>query len=185
VYLALQIVLLALWADPDTPETRITLATTAITIAGVTLLLYVSYLEHARSVRPSTLITLYLGLSSVFDLARLRTLFFIPGSQAVAKIFLAAYFVKLAIFSLELTEKRSLLLPPWQDASPEATSSVYNRGLFIWLNRLFFKGYWALLTVDSLLPLDAALLSASRPTTLLEKWRKGLANLLKFARNLC
>lgn len=179
VYITLQIALLALWAQPGTPTTRITLATIACTIAGFIVLLGLSYLEHIRSVRPSTVMTLYLGVSCLLDLARLRTLFFVSNSDIVAKIFLASFFIKVAIFSLELIEKRGTLLPPWQDASFEATSSVYARVLFIWLNRLLFRGFRALLTMDSLMSLDKAILTASRPTALQWKWQKGLYIILQ------
>ncbi|KFG85665.1 ABC transporter [Metarhizium anisopliae] len=172
VYIALQVVLLALWASSAAPSTKTTLATVSLTIAGFILFANLSYLEHTRSLRPSTLVTIYLGISILLDLARVRTLFFIPGSQSVAKVNLASFCVKLIIFALELTEKRRLLLPAWQDASPEAVGSVYNRVLFWWLNSLFMKGFRNLISINSLPALDTELLETANPTELVEKWNR-------------
>lgn len=173
VYIVLQIVLLALLADPNTPTTRLTLPTTVIVIASFIWLLYVSCLEHVRSVRPSTILCLYFGISSLLDLASSRTVFFIPGYHVVARIHLASYFVKLVLLAAEVTEKRKLLFLPWRDTSPEAAASFYNRVLFVWLNQLFLKGYRTLLTVNTLTPLDQDILDASQPTELQERWGKG------------
>ncbi|KAM3436532.1 hypothetical protein MY4824_004307 [Beauveria thailandica] len=45
----------------------------SVTLVTSRFFLYLSYLEHTPSVRPSTLLTLYLGLSTLLDLARVRT----------------------------------------------------------------------------------------------------------------
>lgn len=123
--------------------------------------------------RPSTLLNVYLGISTLLDLARTRSLFFIQDSHTVALISLAAFIVKSLAFILEATEKRHLLLAKWKDASPEATSGVINRSLFLWLNRLFINGFRTLLTVNTITPIDKELLAASEPTALLEKWENG------------
>ncbi|KAK2612754.1 hypothetical protein QQS21_001205 [Conoideocrella luteorostrata] len=172
VYIVLQVVLLALWASSAAPTTKATLATVSLTITGFTFLVYVSHLEHTRSLRPSTPITIYLGVSILLDLARVRTLFFIPGSGTVARVYLASFCVKFVIFVLELTEKRQLLLSAWQNASPEAVGSVYNRVLFLWLNSLFLKGFRNLISINSLPTLDTELLNTAKPTELAQKWNR-------------
>ncbi|KAK5989321.1 ABC multidrug transporter B [Cladobotryum mycophilum] len=170
VYTALLITLLALWAPRGAPKTRLTVACVALTVAFSFLLSVVSYFEHIRSVRPSTVLIVYLGTSLVLDLARVRTLFFIPEVNTIAKVSLASFVVKLFIFMLEITEKRHLLRDEWKKASPEETSSTLNRAMFIWLNGVFIKGFRTLLTVNALAPLDSEILSASKPTALMEEW---------------
>ncbi|KAJ3495648.1 hypothetical protein NLG97_g3239 [Lecanicillium saksenae] len=172
VYIVLQIALLALWAQPNAPKTMSTLAAVSVTLATSIFLLYVSYLEHTRSVRPSTLLTLYLGFSTLLDLARVRTLFYLESADKLAAIFLTGFCVKVVVFALELYEKRQMLRAQWKSESPEATSSTYSRALFIWLNSLMIKGFGTALTVDTLTPLDSDLLDASEPTTLLARWNK-------------
>ncbi|KAG5917423.1 hypothetical protein E4U61_002737 [Claviceps capensis] len=104
------IILLSLRAEPSTPTTRLTIPATLTVIASFIWLLYVSYLEHVRSVRPSTILCLYLGISCLLDLASSRTSFFIPGYDVVAPIQLSSYFVKLVILATEVVEKRKLLI---------------------------------------------------------------------------
>lgn len=162
-----------MWTDSNAQRTRATLATVSITLVGFVLLSFVSFLEHTRSLRPSTLLTVYLGLSALLDVARARTLFFIPLDQEVARVNLACFCVKLLILLLEMIEKRRFLLPHHYTASPEATSGIYNRALFVWLHSLFFKGFRTILTVDILTPLDDDILSASEPSKLVERWNKG------------
>lgn len=169
----LQTILLALQADPNTPATRLTVPATIILVVSYFWLLYVSCLEHVRSVRPSTILCLYFGLSSLLDLASTRTVFFIPGYHVVAPIHLASYFVKLVLLAVEVTEKRKLLMLRWKNTSPEDAASFYSRVFFVWLNRLFLRGYKTLLTVDTLTPLDHDVLAASRPTKLQDRWDKG------------
>ncbi|POR38791.1 Canalicular multispecific organic anion transporter 2 [Tolypocladium paradoxum] len=166
------VVLLALWVSRGVLTTRLTFACIALTIAGYSILSVVSYLEHVRSVRPSSLLSVYLGVSILLDLARVRTLFFVPESRTVAAVLLASFCTKILVFTLEVTEKRHLLLVEWQDESPEATSGVINRALFIWVNAVFIRGFRTLLTVNTLTPLDAEILSASRPATLIERWER-------------
>ena len=161
-----------IWTLPDTPTTKATLPTSALTIAIYLLFIFVSYQEHIRSERPPTVLTLYLGLSLLLDLARARTLLYVPKVHSSALLFLGCYCVKFAIFLLEIVEKRRLLKPKWQSISAENTSSVYSRSLFVWLNPLFVKGFKADLTQKDLLPIESAIVSASEPTSLKEKWNQ-------------
>ncbi|KAM3435751.1 hypothetical protein NHJ13734_005395 [Beauveria thailandica] len=147
----------------------------SVTLVTSLFFLYLSYLKHTRSVRPSTLLTLYLGLSTLLDLARVRTLFYLQSANHLAAVFLAGFCVKVVMFALELYEKRRLLRPKWQHSAPEATSSTYSRALFIWLNSLMVKGFRSSLTVDTLTPIDGDLLKASEPSSLLDRWNGAYA----------
>lgn len=170
-YIALQIVLVALWAK-EGAKTRATLAAVALSLAAFVVLAWLSYWEHQRSLRPSTLLTVFLGLSTLLDLARTRTLFYFAG-HTIASVSLAGYCVKVVLFGLELLEKRPLILEGWREAGPEDTASTYRRALFLWLNRLFVKGYRTVLSVDTLPKIDLDILSASDPDALKAKWAKG------------
>lgn len=171
----IQAVVFAVTITFEVPKTRLTLLCHALTIIVYGLLLSVSYLEHLRSVRPSTLLSVYIGTSILLDAARVRTLFFIPENEIIAGLFLAGFTVKILIFIFEVSEKRRLLRSKWQDASPEETSGAINRALFIWLNHIFLQGFRTLLTVDALTPLDSDLLEASKPSKLVKRWEEGMA----------
>lgn len=172
-YIGLQVVLLSFWAQPHVARTRATLATTGLSLATFVPFMWLSYWEHKRSLRPSTLLTLYLGLSTLLDLARVRTLFFFAAGHNIASVFLASYCVKIFILGLELIEKRKLLLNGWKASGPEDTASAYRRVLFLWLNRLFAKSYRSLLSLDTLPKIDHDILSASDPDLLRSRWAGG------------
>ncbi|KAK2738485.1 hypothetical protein FQN57_007000 [Myotisia sp. PD_48] len=176
-YIILHITVLAVWVVRGVQTTRLTVATLALTIACYSMLLVISYLEHVRSPRPSTLLCVYLGISVLLDIARVRTLFVVSYSTVVAGVFLAAFIIKILILVSEIVEKRNLLGPDWKDASPEDTGGVFNRALFIWLNDVFQRGFRTLLTVNTLPPLDSDILSASKPSTLIQRWEKGISNI--------
>ncbi|GAD93146.1 ABC transporter [Paecilomyces variotii No. 5] len=169
-YIGLQVVLLTLWAQPHVAKTRATLATTALSLAASAPFMWLSYWEHMRSLRPSTLLTLYLGLSTLLDLARLRTLFFFDAGHKITSVFLAGYCVKVFILGLELIEKRKLLLDDWKASAPEATASVYRRALFLWLNRLFARSYRSILSLETLPKIDDDILAASNIDILRSRW---------------
>ena len=172
-YVGLQTSLLVLYVAAGAPKTRLSITCASLAIVAYSILLLVSYLEHTRSVRPSTLLCTFLGGSILLDLARARTLFLIPGGRTIANVFLASYVIKVVMLCLEAAEKRNLVRPRWKEASVEAAGGVFNRTLFIWLNGVFIRGFRTLLTVDTLGSLDNQILSASEPHTLIERWKIG------------
>ncbi|KAI9147656.1 Canalicular multispecific organic anion transporter 2 [Paramyrothecium foliicola] len=171
-YWILQISILAAWVSTKAPRTRLTTATLALTIVGYSLLSVVSYLEHVRSFRPSTSLCVYLGLSILLDLPRIRTLFALLPEHAVPRLLLASLCIKVLLFLCELTEKRRLLLQQWRGLPSETTSGVMNRSLFIWLNENLIAGFRTLLTVNLLTPIDEEILAASEPTALKKRWQR-------------
>jgi ATP-binding cassette subfamily C (CFTR/MRP) protein 1 len=134
--------------------------------------LYISHLEYNRSLRPSTILSLYLGLSLVFDVIRGRTLWLSSSSQNIAPLYSAGVGLKVVILVLEGTCKRPFLKEQYQDAAPEAVSGIYSRSLFLWVNSFLWKGYRGVLSVDTLNVLDDDLLSASDPKALIGSWNK-------------
>lgn len=139
----------------------------------------VSFFEHTRSIRPSTLLIVYISLSLLLDIAQVRTLFLIPQLGAIPQVSLSCFVVKFVILILEAFEKQTMILPEWKTSAPEATGSVINRSLFIWLNKLLVKGFRTVLIVDSLPQLDNEILSATTPNALMTKWRRSRSNLTK------
>jgi hypothetical protein len=169
----IQVTVLALWIDHGLPNTRLAVARTAVTTGCYVVLWFVSYIEHVRCVRPSTVLSIYLTVSILLDLACVRTVLLLPYDQAVPNLLRVSFVAKILLLAGEVKEKRSLFRDQWKNESPEATSGVFNRALFIWVNGIFVKGYRAVLTIDMLAPLDTELLSASNPSSLIDRWKKG------------
>ena len=136
---------------------QLTIAANTLSILDAIALCVLSFVEHRQSIRPSSLITLYLLFSIAFDAVQCRTLWLLPQGQklrTIATIFSASIGFKMGILVLEVIEKRAFLVPPWNRAPPESLGGTINHSLFWWLNALFLRGYKGFLNLKSLWPTD-------------------------------
>lgn len=161
VFGAVQLSLLAQWASLDgfTTNKPVSIAASALGVFDALALGALSFMEHSRTVRPSTIILVYLLFSIAFDAVQCRTLWLLDTVENVAPVHTAMLTTKLAIFSLEVHEKRGILLDAWKLLGPESTSGVISRGFFWWLNALLMRGFSASLSLDSLWEMDDQLQS--------------------------
>ena len=81
--------------------------------------------------------------------------------------------LKCCILVLEAISKRKILLAPYQDLPPEATSGIYNRSVFWWLTPLFRLGFKKNLDLKDLDDLDESLRSARLYRIFKDHWAKG------------
>jgi len=114
------------------------------------------------------LINVYLLLTLLFDVVRSRTLWKKGASTTIAALFTSSTCVKIIILITEAVEKRNILLVPFQHSSPEATSGIYSRSMFWWLNTLMRTGFRRILNDNDLYPIDDAM----KAVALLENTRK-------------
>ena len=160
VFGGLQLGLLVLWASSSVVRTGASVPTAIVTVVAGIVLPLVSFVEHDRTVRPSSLLNVYLFLTVLFDIARVRTLWLQQYNHAAAIVTTAAVAVKSILLLLESVEKRNILLPkPAAVSPPEATAGIFNRLFFLWLNKLFRTGFSEYLKVDDLFILDKHLSS--------------------------
>ena len=134
----MQTVILILHALTPVLRTRATLAAATLSVLDGLALCFLSHSEHNHSVRPSTIINAYLLLTLPFDAARARTLWLGRATRPVAAAFTSALGIKLIILITEAMEKRSILLDRYRHTSPEATSGIYSRSFFWWLNQYVY-----------------------------------------------
>lgn len=118
-----------------------------------------TYLEHKRSVRPSSILCVYLLFSALLDSVHCRTLWLLDDVQPLATIFSALLAVKIALLLLESQNKKSILIEKGTSLGPEATSGIISRSVLWWLNDLFLTGYKTSLSTSKLDPLDVQLRS--------------------------
>ena len=120
-----------------------------------------SYTEHGRNLRPSTILGIYLFFSLLFDIVRVRTLWLIGDDTTLARLFTTSVVLKAGILILEAKEKRDYLRGDDKLKGPEELSSVFSQGVFYWLNQLISDGNRKVLSIEDLYPLDEALTSTS------------------------
>ncbi|RVX70090.1 hypothetical protein B0A52_06262 [Exophiala mesophila] len=152
--------------------TKVSIPATALDFTAACALFLLSCFEHSRSVTPSTIIGLYLLVSVPFDAVRLRTYFLLDvfGSRGLANLLSLSLAIKLIVLIAEAIEKRSILLEPYRDLPPEATSGIYNKTVFWWLNPLLSLGFRTTLRTDDLFTLDKTLSSADTHKRFQREW---------------
>ncbi|KAJ5085777.1 P-loop containing nucleoside triphosphate hydrolase protein [Penicillium argentinense] len=172
LHVAIQSIMLVLWCQSSTPRTRATVPTAIATVVTYCFFLYLSHLEHIRSLRPSSILCLFFVLTIPFDLARLRTFYFMPDNQPITVLFAIGLVNKAVILVLESTEKRHLLKKAFEGSAVESTSGIISRFSFWGMNDLLAKGSKSTLTVESLPLLADDIREASDPQSLEERWDK-------------
>lgn len=151
-----------------------TFAAATLTFIDSLVLGPLSYAEHVHSVKPATLLNVYLPISALFDAVQIRTLWFIPFNTILAKLLTCALAFKVALTILEALPKRHVLLASTQHLSKEGTSGIYSRITFNWLNPLLRKGFRSILSSDNLLKLEERLYSETLESNLQEAWNASM-----------
>jgi ATP-binding cassette, subfamily C (CFTR/MRP), member 1 len=173
LYACLQIVLFAFWCEHMIRHsllTRASIATAVLSVVDAFAICLLSHFEHSRSLRPSTLMSVYLLLTLLFDLARSRTLWLAAQDTPLSAIFTSSIAIKLVILMLETANKRHYMSSKDQQRSPEELVGVFSQSLFIWLNRLLKTGYQKLLAPDDLYPLDTVMSSQALGKYFQSRW---------------
>ncbi|KAE8374500.1 P-loop containing nucleoside triphosphate hydrolase protein [Aspergillus bertholletiae] len=170
------LVLIALWALPTANRTRTSIAANAVLTVGTLFLGVLSYAEHNYAVRPSLLLSIYLFITLLFDIAKARTLWLrelADINRVITILTSVAVGVKALLLLLETVEKRRILHNAYKNYPPEATGGIFNRFFFWWLNPLFKTGFFKILAVEDLFALDKQLASKTLHDSLETMWNNG------------
>ena len=168
-----------LWANPAATRTRASIAAAAVSTISTCASCLLSSFEHSRTLRPSSLLGLFLLLTLLFDIVHTRTLWNRADNginHTIAYVSLAAVVAKASVLTLESLRKARWLSPPFRSAPPEATSGLWDRSFFWWLNPLFRAGYGRVLYVDDLFRLDKHLASSYWYPRFCAAWERGKLN---------
>lgn len=166
IYAAIQLSHLALVASINGLAIRnLSVASGAMAFVAAVFMIPLSFLEHARSPRPSAILCSFLLLTTLLDVVQARTAWLTTTyslQDANAQLFTACVVLK-ALPLLYLESNRKTRWVRWDDKasdhSPEETTGVFGIGFFYWLNQLFFSGYKSVLSMNELYPLDQRMLS--------------------------
>ena len=154
----LQFALLCLQNVTETSEfDGFAIASTSLNLVVALSLLALSFYEHSRVPRPSTLLILYLLLQILLDAVHVRTSWLMASSVTTrmnARLFTASVIVKFVVLVAETQKKSRWLRWEVDDHSPEEMSGVLSLSVYFWLHHLFRQGYSHVLGVQDLYPLD-------------------------------
>lgn len=160
-YVGLQLALIVLINIGPFRVTGLFITCNILTFVAALSMIGLSYLDHSRSPRPSMLLSGYLFLTLLFDIAETRTFWLASATQAelaFTSIFTAAMVIKIVLLLLEAQHKTKWIVWETKDPhSPEETSGIFDLGMYFWLNSLFANGYRNILKIRDLYPLDLAM----------------------------
>ncbi|TDZ40639.1 ABC transporter atnG [Colletotrichum spinosum] len=161
----LQLALVGIWTSQNAAGRLRTVSIAASSVSFVASLVVggLSYIEHSKSLRPSSILNTYTLASLVLDGAILRTMWLSHLSVALCAVFTASFAVKALLVILE-AQAKTPCPAGGRVYSPEQTSGIYSRGLFWWLTPLLVTGFRRLLK-----PLDLFALDESMSAALLNK----------------
>ncbi|KXG52764.1 ABC transporter, integral membrane type 1 [Penicillium griseofulvum] len=158
--------------SPDV-HTNVSLAADVVELVAVISAAILSYFHHCRSIRPSTLLVLFLSVRSLLGVARMRTLWLIHTANNAAIPFTVGFVFTLLSMVIESTGKeKSLIANIVKPATPEPFSGFWKRASFAWLAGTFRQGYVKVLSVHDLPELDPDLNSQIVAQKLQYSWKQ-------------
>ncbi|KAM3497405.1 hypothetical protein MY10362_009244 [Beauveria mimosiformis] len=158
--LALKTASLVTWAITRDAATPSAMVSSSAAFVSAIILIPLSQYEHNRTVRPSTLICLYLLATTVFEVAQVRTLWLLqPFNFALATVATVSLIIRVLMLAIEAQQKDVYVTSAFEKASPECRSGNLNRSVYWWINGLFFQGFRSDLSLQGLYNLDESLSS--------------------------
>ncbi|KAB8230272.1 uncharacterized protein BDW43DRAFT_321569 [Aspergillus alliaceus] len=171
----LQLTLMGLWASPSgQTTTRATIGTTVVSWLASVVFGVLSHYEHFRTIRPATINSGYLFLSSILSLPETRTLYYVETHRSIPILYTMVLCLKLMLLVIETISKVSILKKEYRDSPPESTVGILGECLFWWLNPLLLLGNQMDLTVSQLPAIEESIRSTGVGQNELEElWKKG------------
>jgi hypothetical protein len=147
-------------------------------------LLLLSLYEHTHSLRPSSLICLYLLAGIIFEIAQVRTLWLLhPARYPLAATATIALATRSLLLVFETNEKGNDLSPQRGHISPESSTGIFSHSTYWWLNRFFISGFRGNLSLDDLYPLEKDLSSKSVASRHHQRWNNNEGGLIRYSMN--
>ncbi len=174
--LALEITSLVLYRKTPSIRSDTALAAASVScIASFTIVILI-VVEHRFTLRPTSLLSLYIMLSLVLDIVKSRSYFLRHALSTLGGLSAAAATVKAIIMGVQEVPKTALLLDEQlrNTVSKEATSGFWNRRIFAWLNSIFLVGFRQTLRLEDLEPLDPALSARPLVNQFKPNWEKSV-----------
>jgi ATP-binding cassette subfamily C (CFTR/MRP) protein 1 len=168
----LQLVILILWAAANSHRTPASIPVGFLSLISSLAICVLSYVEHCRSIRPSTLLNIYLFFALIPNAIQLRTLYLRDSTSTIFHVSLASAIITLFLLVLEAQAKTKYLKREFQGQAPEAVSGFWNRSFFWWINPLLVTGYYNILTLDNLPRLDPSMSSETLRVRMQASWDK-------------
>ncbi|THW98759.1 P-loop containing nucleoside triphosphate hydrolase protein [Aureobasidium pullulans] len=161
-------------AELETSGSTAELSPSILAFVAALFATVLSIWEHSRSIRPSYVLQTYLLTSLLGRLVHVYADWknIISASGKALEISLCV--ITAASLAAESFRKKIILLERKQ-YSPQDQIGIFGQGLFLWLNRLFKRGYSTVFELDDLDSIDERLSSLDDSRRLRLQWLKARA----------
>lgn len=133
--------------------TTLELAARVMALVASVALCVLSFLEHGRSVAPSTILTVFLVFGVFCDFVQAGLYYVAKNLCHYSPLTAAIFAVKLVVLGLESQNKTSILREPYQNLAPEERAGFFGNAFFWWVNKVISLGYQKVLTAEDMPPL--------------------------------
>ena len=161
--------ILILWSFQER-TTWATIPSAALSLGASLAICLLSYIDHAHSVGPSSVIALYSFFSLILDAFQGRTLFLLDYSPPLVWTFVAGLALKFVLIFLESWPKTKYLKEPYNSFSAEEQGGIFNTAFLWWINPLIINGYKKLLSEKDLPRISSKLSSREHRDGLQKAW---------------
>jgi hypothetical protein len=144
----------------------------AISFVAAFGLVPLSFYEHARSIKPSDQIVLY--LSGLLILNLLQCIIWIQHEhqRAILTFSCLNIGIEALLLGVEGRSKSSILAGPFNKLPPEEKVGILNTAFFWWINSFLFQGYQNTPSAAGLPPVDRKIHSAPLKSAILRTWNQ-------------
>ncbi|KAI1466683.1 P-loop containing nucleoside triphosphate hydrolase protein [Daldinia caldariorum] len=149
-------------------------ASQGLQIVAVLMLCVLSFLEHRRSIQPSSIITLYLIACIIRDALEISRMLQGEHNRFIQDPILAQITLEAALLATENLGKEETKESSGQYVSPEEKSGLLGRIFFWWINPVLVEGYHNVLLNSALPAVDSKLLSRTIRTAATHAWEQRL-----------
>jgi len=172
ILISSQLVFLVLRILDHTLKTDASVAADVLSLIATNAALILSLLGHKRSLRPGTLLSLYLSMVATLGIARTRTLWLMEVGGPVPAMMAVVLSLTTLSLLLESIERIPAVVLHETTVAPEVRSGFWTRTCFLWLASTFRSGYSKILSIKHLPPLDTKLESHLLEHKLVKTWDK-------------
>jgi ATP-binding cassette subfamily C (CFTR/MRP) protein 1 len=130
----------------------VSVPSTVVSLAASLAIIILLAVEHNRSIRPSSVLQVYLVASLFADAVQIRTLFHRGYVPTIARLECSNLACQILLLVLESLPKRKWVATGEVPYSPEDFAGIVSRTVYFWLNPLLFKGNRQILSIDDLYP---------------------------------
>lgn len=145
-----QLASLVLWHN--TTHTRTALAASIMSFVASICICAILYITHVYSAKSSAILSLFLTLTMLFDVAMARSYFTRGGLGAIGGLQVAIASLKLVLVTLDEIPKKYLTREVDDEvtASAEHATGFWNRAMFLWVTRVLILGSYKNLNINDL-----------------------------------